>query len=1075
MNKPQKYIIRDHGLYTISQYVEKYALQYLEVEGILLNESKVRYRINSGELDTVDKDEYAFGAELDGFMDIFRTPAGDFFFQPFAQDIKINNRVFVNYNNFKLTPKELTSHIITPIEVSTIRKYIRDETLRNYLIAYQPLYYEMEAPWFSMHGQWFHRRLTMRNTGYFMNLDDLQLLFPSFTQLYNLGMDGLKRFRIIFRFIHTEDDIQIFDYKSIMIRNIPDIKTELEKLINKTDYGYDPINWENIDYTSIGIVYPADLEGGSWHNAKNVDINGVRVKEFYKNKNDNCLFYILNAVLNLGYGRMDKVRNGLGIEHKNKISLKEIEDIEIKLGKANINVYDSSLQVVYYESKLPKEDDKIPIDLLLVESHYFLIMDLAKERKRIGLDKKPKKEKIEKDIEKTEVFWRNVYFDFETTREYKTDLNRPYAVGFYVEGNDKQKGLYKCYIKTDEHIDVTMSMLNYLNVCRKTSYIKKKILYKENFRYIGFNSSKFDNFFMVEKLIDTCDLADIQFVNCSILNMRTHKGDCFWDLCKLFPSTLKNCTHDFDVEHKKVEGFDHDHVQKQYFNSNLYGWIHDNLALLKKYLMNDVLGLKEVVEILSEQTDKILKLNLYQSPTVGNLVFKYWTRLIKEEIKVQYEEPTIIRNKFYKTASIGGRCQTYRGKLHIDNADYTFQDITSLYPYVMKKYNFPVGVALETPKYVEGKLGIYNVVINSQEFLRRDNHFRTTDIPLPIIIPKREKDLRLDWDYRAYQRCILTSVDIEQLLLYNADIEIFEGYYWEESSNDLFRGYIDIFEDLKNNQDRLNKTNDSSYNKGLRNYFKLLMNTLSGKVSQNYYSEISNVFRENGSIRTIVDVKSAYEKFKDQCKEIYPPEVLLKKKLYYISGEKKCGDDVTTKYPTHFSSFIYAYSRAEMYEKIISRCDVLYQDTDSALVRRSEYRLLREKFPEYFEDGFGTFCDDLKGKQFDKIIIIAKKCYALFMTDVDENGTTYNRPVKTIFKGVNMEKAVYWLGDIESELVPECNRTKCKTFDFFWDMRMEKPLSVCFDQFRKGLNKGNGDAKFFSKIVEVRKRFNLTF
>jgi hypothetical protein len=377
-------------------------------------------------------------------------------------------------------------------------------------------------------------------------------------------------------------------------------------------------------------------------------------------------------------------------------------------------------------------------------------------------------------------------------------------------------------------------------------------------------------------------------------------------------------------------------------------------------------------------------------------------------------------------------------------------DACSLYPTVMMDNLYPIGDYKKTKKYVNNKLGIYKCNIIHQnakwkygkpptyknfEYLAKEY--------APIIFPLRSETKPLDWDFRGEQEVILCSIDIEEIKYYCGEdsIEVFEGIYWEESSNKVFKEYIEKFRNAKNNQDLLKKKGDKEYNPVLREVCKLMLNTPSGKVGQrNYTDYIQRIYTEK-------DVDKFMQKIDDKesikcCS--------LSKELLFMKGKLKdenCFKDSAK--PSYLAIFIYAYARKFMYRNILSKYTVLYQDTDSALMLDEEYRRLMKEQPNLFGiKDFGKFEQELN--EADKCIIISPKNYYVNGKPKDGEDKTKRR-----FKGVksydtyllSSELPLNYDSSMNEELLKKSH--KCMTEEMFESMFEEKEMVIFTNQLKR--------------------------
>ena len=105
----------------------------------------------------------------------------------------------------------------------------------------------------------------------------------------------------------------------------------------------------------------------------------------------------------------------------------------------------------------------------------------------------------------------------------------------------------------------------YANECGDTY---DGVFHKHKFIITGFNSSRFDNFFLMDEGLREDMVRDILFVQNSVLNfnMGRHSG---LDLCRFIASSLKGACASFKTNPKKLEGFSHTEPQEAFEKGEL--------------------------------------------------------------------------------------------------------------------------------------------------------------------------------------------------------------------------------------------------------------------------------------------------------------------------------------------------------------------------------------------------------------------------------------------------------------------------------------------------------------------------
>jgi len=131
----------------------------------------------------------------------------------------------------------------------------------------------------------------------------------------------------------------------------------------------------------------------------------------------------------------------------------------------------------------------------------------------------------------------------------------------------------------------------------------------------------------------------------------------------------------------------------------------------------------------------------------------------------------------------------------------------------MWNFKYPTGKPKFTLKYMSDKIGYYECKV-----------IKPKDIKYPVCNDKIYNSYNLfDVDKVVYN-----SVDIEQMRKYNYKVIIKSGYYWE-TSDYIFRDYIEEFYNVKKNSE-----------KGSPQYgnAKLMLNSIYGKTLQRTKNEL---------------------------------------------------------------------------------------------------------------------------------------------------------------------------------------------------------------------------------------------
>lgn len=537
------------------------------------------------------------------------------------------------------------------------------------------------------------------------------------------------------------------------------------------------------------------------------------------------------------------------------------------------------------------------------------------------------------------------------------------------------------------------------------------------FVLVGYNSSRFDNFFLINELMRRDVLQGCKLVNGSILKMTFSGRHQVFDLCRYLACPLALACDQFKpVYRKKGDLVSHVEVQQAYNRGGRRGLdelfdleeganysldydgvgdLEEEMPAIVKYNILDVLSCDCLYMMIDKilRDENIITAPLYSKSTIGGLAWSLLqTHFQKEGIKLA--KLPIERYRAVRASLFAGRTQAYLG-LHSETSGqkrYDMYDAKSLYPYAYLNRDFPCGEVVEMGYEqckAEGKMGFYEVDFEQPAEMRVK------------VLPKREAGEALDWKYEGRMKMMVNTVDIAQLTKYGAKIHsIGEGFAFAETipGGQLFKP-MGICKNIKEAEDRKPANLpacEGGRNNVLRNMSKLLINSASGKV-------IQRVFQKTEMIcKSARELKAVHEKVRNVSftRTIGQVSVVSYEKTFEECFSKQ-------NMPIYLGCFIYAHARAHMMDSVLADYHGIYQDTDSLLMPREEAeRFAREK-PHLIGGEFGQFeLEDTKGKDIAKIVVVAPKCYFLFSED--------DQLLKRGFKGVNMRSdKVLTADDIE--------------------------------------------------------------
>jgi len=569
------------------------------------------------------------------------------------------------------------------------------------------------------------------------------------------------------------------------------------------------------------------------------------------------------------------------------------------------------------------------------------------------------------------------------------------------------------------------------------------------FCLLGYNSSRFDNIFLIPVLIKLDLLSSVFYQKNSVLNLKWGGRHTVHDICRFTSTSLEVACNEFRTKFKKVEKFTHAIVQS-HFNryGNVNTFFHDKYCPqityeqqqcapvyrvryrteqyggteyvapeevkkcielncecktfrdLVTYNLFDVFSCEElylsIEKVLRE--NQAIEGNLFDYKTIGSIIYRSFIKNIRG--KVTLPDMDIDRYRRVRSGLIAGRTQCYKGVSYdlTRKNKYRMLDVKSLYPYVMLYRYYPCGemINIDFSRCKKRNLiGFYNCRVNQANLNKN---------VIPLRLPKHP----LDWNYKGDIITFINTVDIACLIDAGAEVEILKK---EDGSDDGFafsevvRGDVLFSCQLKwkriKEEEDVKKAKGQPFNVVLRNMAKTFLNSLSGKVIENIHIDTTKLVRNKGDMEQVLKETTTPIKIENM---ISSTAALVS---YTRSEEKEFNHQNR---PIYLGTLIYAYARDHMYRNILANYDVIYQDTDSALISFEEYERFKQEQPEMLGESFGQFALEDHSELFDSYITLSPKNYFI-MGEVkyEENDIIKSKydVIKKGFKGVNLKKDKY--------------------------------------------------------------------
>jgi hypothetical protein len=407
---------------------------------------------------------------------------------------------------------------------------------------------------------------------------------------------------------------------------------------------------------------------------------------------------------------------------------------------------------------------------------------------------------------------------------------------------------------------------------------------------------------------------------------------------------------------------------------------------MKKYIKYDEEKILPVLEKSKELLEKTN--NEKQKELLENKINDLEEKLNNNENKHNLYLPNIQQERFFRKSIYGGRCYVNKRRyisseyqkiimkldiinnkikkeknkdkiielenekklIHDNIEDYLFDgDQVSLYPNVMRNYEYPVGKITETKEgeFDNEKLGIYEIEYEPPK-----------DLLIPIL--PRKLDNGLKWDLLK-NRGNYSSVLIKLALEKGYKIKFIKGYKWEEKAY-IFREFVDYYFDKKKK---------ATKGTALYSICKIFLNSLYGKQIQKpiyekgdfvYNQEkLHHILQEN-NITDIYKINNNNHYVKYEPKEIEEKEKDIQK-------------------ASQLGVFILDYSKlsmSEWYDKINPNnlIDLLpfYFDTDSLMIRSKSLKYFK------IDKNLGGIDNDINGKVLEAYFISPKCYYCKYIT-----------------------------------------------------------------------------------------------
>jgi hypothetical protein len=301
-----------------------------------------------------------------------------------------------------------------------------------------------------------------------------------------------------------------------------------------------------------------------------------------------------------------------------------------------------------------------------------------------------------------------------------------------------------------------------------------------------------------------------KIIKMTVMDDNNHRW-YFCDSSALLSFSLDELTKTFNVSYKKL----HVVEKNDSYDRNLFKMYRKDPNTVIEYLKHDCIGLYEVLDKFKKE---ILNIGGDMGLTIASTSLKTFSRSYQKNPFYMCSKAV---NDELRNAYFGGRTEIFRMIApEIKDDYYYYYDINSLYPFVMKKYSYPISqpIVFNSPD--------KNIYMET-DGITKAHVIAPDDLYIPVLPSKikLKSDNKLMfvtgsfdgyWDNHLLRKAKELGYSIEPLKTYS-----FQSDY-------IFKEFVDNFYSIKQNTEK---------DTPMYLIAKLLMNSLYGKYGQRQISE----------------------------------------------------------------------------------------------------------------------------------------------------------------------------------------------------------------------------------------------
>lgn len=484
------------------------------------------------------------------------------------------------------------------------------------------------------------------------------------------------------------------------------------------------------------------------------------------------------------------------------------------------------------------------------------------------------------------------YCDFETVIKQDNDnINKHMITLWCIIDNEK---IYHDIINIEN------------NICLEETFLRNCFeLTTDSCLFYFHNLSRFDGLFLINYITKKKNdyVLDIivrdRVIYCiKILDKKNGRQITIKDSYLILPLSLREIGEIFCKKYKKKD-FDHQKIILEDYKNEIFK------KQILDYCKNDCNVLKEGFTEYISYIYSLFNINITKCFTIAGLSMKiYRSKYYKKEMIYTPNDNT---DNFIRKSYKGGIVDVYKPSL---KNGYHY-DINSLYPYVMRKYDMPVG---------------NGTFVNGNE-IDLDNFFGFLEVKITYVpnmyipvLPTMDEKKGLISPLGTFND-VYFSEELKLAKKQGYKFDIIKGTKFEKEN--LFRDFVDDLYSIR--------INDMT-NKSLKTSIKLIMNSLYGRFGM-----------KKSTDRTCIVNKEDYSKIAQTTEELkYSHEI---NDMYIVTYSTKINKHIdknfrdkyfnrmismNTTSAVQIASAITSYARIEMYYyKNKYSKNLYYSDTDS--------------------------------------------------------------------------------------------------------------------------------------------------